>query len=354
MSRLLLIPSLPRTPRAAVLASVALGIVLALQAFPVGAAAREGARSECPAPTGRIKAITLPASIDGAKCGLIGRTVVKGALALEVPPPGHAISAAGLGVEGETELAISTSRQGIVSIDDSTGSETSSFTQGTNSAAPCDELGIAGCLDPCVDTNYHVNDRGSRVKTSQPWFFKSASTPTGGTSALTVDKALAHIKAGSQAIVKGSNDCGLTDPVAQTSPYMGRTKKSTGIKLLSSSISCAFDGKNVVEFGALPPGYLGLACTRASTTGGPWYIDEADIRLQKGATWTTSPDVTACFNRYDLQGVMAHERGHAFGLAHTDGEVTHIPQTMYPSSGPCSSYARTLGSGDHAGLSALY
>ncbi len=354
MSRLLPFPSLLRTPRAAVLASVALGIVLALQAFPMGASAREAARSECPATKGTIKAITMSAPVDGTKCGLVGRTVVKGALALEVPPPGHAISAAGVGVEGETELAISTSLEGIVSVEDSSGSETASFTGGGNSAAPCDELGIAGCLDPCVDTNYHANDRGARVKTAQPWFFKGGSTPTGGTSSLTVDKALTHIKAGTQAIVKGSNDCGLTDPVAQTSPYKGRTRRSTGITILDGSIACAFDGKNVVDFGALPPGYLGLACSYASTIGGPWYINEADIRLQKGAPWTTAPDVSGCFNRYDLQGVMAHERGHAFGLNHTDEETAHIPQTMYPSSGPCSSYARTLGKGDHAGLKALY
>ena len=354
MSRPLPIPSVPRTPRAAVLASIAMGIVLALQAFPVGASARGAGRAECPDPKGTIRAVALSAPVDGTKCGLVGRTVVKGALALEVPPPGRAVSAAGLGVEGETELTISTSLEGIVSIDDSSGSETASFSGAANSAAPCDEFGIAGCLDPCVDTNFHANDRVARVKTAQPWFFRAGSTPTGGTSTLTVEKAVTHIKAGTQAIVNGKNDCGLTDPVAQTSPYKGKTQRSTGITLPGGSIACGFDGRNVVEFGVLPPGYLGLACSYASTVGGPWYIIEADIRLQKGAPWTTTPDANDCFNRYDLQGVVTHERGHAFGLSHTDEEAAHIPQTMYPSSGPCSSYARTLGKGDHAGLSALY
>ncbi len=354
MSRPLPFPSVPRTPRAALLACVAMGIVIALQAFPVVASARGAGRFECPAARGTIPATTLSTPVDATKCGLVGRTVVEGALALEIPPPGQRVSASGVGVEGETELAISTSLEGIVSVEGSSGSETASFMGAGDTAPPCDEFGIPGCLDPCVDTNYHANDRAARVKTAQPWFFRAASTPTGGTSTLTVDKAVTHIKAGTQAIVNGKNDCGLTDPVAQTAPYKGRTQRSTGITLPGGSIACAFDGKNVVEFGTLPPGYLGLACSYASTIGGPWYINEADIRLQKGAPWTTAPDVSGCFNRYDLQGVMAHERGHAFGLNHTDEEAAHIPQTMYPSSGPCSSYARTLGAGDHAGLSELY
>jgi Matrixin len=342
--------SAPRTPRAGFLLAAVIGTVMAVQALSAGATARVHPTG-CPGAKGTLRAAILPAHVDADRCGLVGRSVSSGSITLHIPPPGRGVSAAALGVRGESELAITTSLEGIVSVEGSASSDEETFFGGATAPAPCNELGVAGCLDPCVDTNYHLHDSQARVANAQPWFFKGSSTPT---RVFTADKALTHIKAGTQAIVNGRNDCGLPDPVASTSPYKGKTKKSTGITFSGGEIDCTFDGKNVVDFGALPPGHLGLACSYSTSTGGPWSIAEADIRLQKTASWTTTPDKTGCFNLFDLQGVVAHERGHAFGLAHTDATVTHVPQTMYPTSRPCSSYQRTLGKGDITGLKALY
>jgi Matrixin len=221
---------------------------------------------------------------------------------------------------------------------------------GTGDPEPCDNTSYNGCLDPCTDTNNHVNLPKRRVKTKQPYYFKPPATYPAG---LTQATALPAIKAGTQSIVKVNNDCGQADFIERTAPYKGTTTVGTGIN--GSTNSCATDAKNVVDIGKLA-GLAGLACTWHNTTP-PRYITEADIRLSKDTPWTVTPDAEGCFNLITLQGVMTHERGHAFGLAHTDGappDYTHAPQTMYPATFPCSSYNHTLGAGDMAALNVLY
>jgi hypothetical protein len=60
-----------------------------------------------------------------------------------------------------------------------------------------------------------------------------------------------------------------------------------------------------------------------------------------------------CSNAYDLETVVAHERGHTAGLAHVD-QAMHAVETMSPSTTPCGTSERTLALGDLTGLKTRY
>lgn len=332
------------------------GLVLSAQALPASAARERAAFDPC-AGSGTIMASRLPARVSERRCDLVGRYVRSGVVRLQVPPPGESVGAAAVGTVGESELVLTTEDDGDVLVND--GGEQTGSAPAATSEEPCDKYVLSGCLPPCADGNFNTYTASGnpRVKVKQPWFFKASSTP--GT--LTRTQALTHIKSGTQNVVNGNNDCLLPDPVSQTAPYKGKTSVGTGISVVGSGSSRAHscgssNGKNVVDFGALISPTLGLACWRSTSTdqGATWYIVEADIRLLKSAAWTVNPDRLACSNKVDVQGVVTHERGHAFGLAHADSDDVHSNQTMYPSVFPCSSYGRTLGLGDHAGLDFLY
>jgi Matrixin len=100
----------------------------------------------------------------------------------------------------------------------------------------------------------------------------------------------------------------------------------------------SFDGHNDVGWQRLG----------GSTLGVTWFgtsIDEADTAISNRFRWNTG--CTNVSGSYDVQTVMLHENGHVAGLDH----VNDPNQVMYPSylGARC-----TLGSGDQAGLAALY
>ena len=329
---------------ASVVVTIALALVVMGQIIPVQASSRGKREGNCPS-TRVVAAAQLPPVVESRDCALVGKLVAHGSLTVRVPPPGHGTGASALGVDGESSLYISNS-EGTISISESSHDATEALFGDGPAPAPCDEMGLRNCLPPCKDDTFNLFQDKPKVKNSQPWYFKRSSTPSG----LGADKALTHIKAGTQAILNGRNDCGLGDPVSKIAPYKGTTQRSA---LPQGEFCFGGDGKNVVDFGQLWT--LGMACYQTYTTGGPWYIVEADIRLQKSADWTTTPDAADCEWSYDVQGVIVHERGHAFGLDHAAQRGNaHLPQTMYWSSFPCNSYQRTLGKGDIAGLKALY
>ena len=68
------------------------------------------------------------------------------------------------------------------------------------------------------------------------------------------------------------------------------------------------------------------------------------------ALTTNLPD--GCTDRWDFEGAVTHEMGHAYGLAHTGSG--HANLTMQHLLRPCSTYARTLGLGDWLGMKKMY
>jgi len=120
--------------------------------------------------------------------------------------------------------------------------------------------------------------------------------------------------------------------------YRGKTK----------SKAYTYDGWNIVSFGPLSSGIVGLNTYWINTSTG--HILDSDIRFSTRYKWSTKK----AKNAYDVQGVAAHEFGHSLCLDHITGKK-YKDHTMYPSGTPASSIKmRTLESGDKRGIQALY
>jgi hypothetical protein len=102
-----------------------------------------------------------------------------------------------------------------------------------------------------------------------------------------------------------------------------------------------------VGFGNLPGGLLGWTCY--------WYLGRkmiaADMLIDNGPSLATKLP-QGCTDRWDFEGTVTHEWGHAYGLAHTGSG--HPNLTMQHELKPCSTYARTLGLGDWLGMKKMY
>lgn len=194
-------------------------------------------------------------------------------------------------------------------------------------------------LGACDEGAYNL--LGWRWSSTYRWYFKADATP----SELTVADAESAIRQSTTNITQVHNNCGLTDTVSATQEYMGRTTTATNI---TTSGGCeSRDGKSVTGFGDLPTGTLAVTCT--------WYSSgdalESDARVNKADyNWTVDAGSSSCSNKFGLEAVMTHERGHTFGLGHVSSNYL----TMRPAFGPCDSSGATLGLGDVRGLRAKY
>lgn len=198
----------------------------------------------------------------------------------------------------------------------------------------------------CADKAYSLE--GFRWTKTLEWKFRSASVPSGlGVAA--VEDALVRSATN---ITGAHNNCGLTDQVSATHKYLGRTTRAPAVAGTTTTVTCGkTDGMNVVGFGVLPKGTLGVTCY--------WYDGnkaavESDIKLSTAYRWYTTHGVpSGCSNRFGIEATMTHEWGHAFGLGHVS-ESTHGSLTMSTSMGPCSSAPTSLGLGDVLALRARY
>jgi hypothetical protein len=246
-----------------------------------------------------------------------------------VPEPGSGIFAEVIALDGSmSTLNLETTLDGIVV---------------EHVVGPVDDLPplISASPPACSDAAYNL--ASYRWNEVLHWRFKASTTPD-YLDATAVEEA---VRKGTTNITTSYNSCGLADEVSATQHYDGQT--SVGPNILSDATCGTGDGLNVVAFGSLPDAVLGVACT--------WYLGgvavEADIRLNRGDhPWYTSKPST-CSNRYDIQSVMTHERGHSFGLAHVS-ESAHANLTMSQALGPCDNSARTLGLGDVKALRQKY
>jgi hypothetical protein len=159
-----------------------------------------------------------------------------------------------------------------------------------------------------------------------------------------------QVKAANGNMRKGRNTCGkphLRTPVGR---YLGHSAIQPNIKPSGGSIRCgAYNTRNVVGFGSLPGGLLGWTCY--------WYLNRsgrmgaADIMIDTGNALTTHLP-KQCSNKWDFEGIVTHEFGHAYGMGHTGPGHSHL--TMQHAATPCSTYARTLGLGDWLGMKRMY
>ncbi|QQD76154.1 matrixin family metalloprotease [Curtobacterium sp. YC1] len=106
------------------------------------------------------------------------------------------------------------------------------------------------------------------------------------------------------------------------------------------------NGYNVMGWGKLPSGVLGVTCVWFDGNG---TAREADQRYATGFRWSSTE--TCSGSRFDTQVVATHEWGHLYGLDHVQ---TGTGQVMEPSGGYCQLSSRTLGRGDMTGIDSLY
>lgn len=206
-----------------------------------------------------------------------------------------------------------------------------------------DEVAVfAGSPAPCQDRAFNLQPwRWAEVFR---WRFNAGSTP----SYLGKDAVEGALRRATSNITRSRNSCGMTDQVGARHRYEGRVAR--GVNIARNGSCRSPDGHNVVGFGDLPAGTLGVACT--------WYFldgsaAEGDVRLNKADHRWYVNKPSSCSGRFSIEAVMTHERGHTFGLGHV-AESSHGRLTMSTRIPPCSNQERTLGRGDVRGLRNLY
>lgn len=286
---------------------------------------------------------------------------------IPVPPPGQSLHGSVYGVIGSDELDVSTEPSGRVRVDDcgndepppsenpndpppSSGDppppENNPPPAGADPSRDAQEDKNAGAPRACKDRAF--NTAGYRWTTPLAWRFNVGSTPSGITG------AQEEIFQGGESIVQARNSCGLVDDIDAAQRYDGTTAARANIedgRQNAAKLRCEpADSESVVDFGNLPKFAVAGACT-ASFANNPQQAAVSDVRLNKNDyRFTTDPNSSSCANAYSIRGVMAHERGHSFGLDHV-GEEEHGNLTMSKFlNGPCQDSEYRLGFGDVRGL----
>lgn len=262
-------------------------------------------------------------------------TIVAGDLELIVPAAGEGVATIAEIDDGSwRSFGVERGLDGVVRVVDVSGEAA------TASAAR------AGAPAACKDRAFSAN--GATWRTTYEWSFRSGSTlETNSKSA--VEQRLKEAAAN---MSSSRNDCGLADQVTAAQRYLGKTTRNTNIVGKASSYSCGKrDGHNVVGFGVLPKGILGVACVWSSAGR----AIEADVKLNdRSYRWfagNTPPK--GCSNRFSVEGVTTHEMGHVFGLGHVS-EAAHGNLTMSTKARPCTASDTSLGLGDVLGLRKKY
>jgi hypothetical protein len=119
--------------------------------------------------------------------------------------------------------------------------------------------------------------------------------------------------------------------------YRGRTTSRSHGK---------YDGRNIVSFGPLKTGVLGVNVFYYTSNGA---IVDSDIRFNTRERWSTKK----AKNAYDLQSVAAHEFGHSLCLEDLYG-AGDKSKTMYGYGSRGDFKQRTLHPADKRGIQALY
>ncbi|HYO56496.1 matrixin family metalloprotease [Archangium sp.] len=251
-------------------------------------------------------------------------------VAVLVPPAGEGVHAEAVLSDGRmVELQVKTAVDGRVAL--------------VRHPAPVKALKSTDhtAMSACTEGAYNL--LGYRWTHTYHWSFNAGTTP----GELTVAEAEQAIREATNNITTGRNDCGLTDAINASHQYEGRT--TTGTDINTTGGCNARDGRSVTGFGDLPNGTLAVTCTWYDGSGS---AVESDARINKVEyTWTTSAESASCSNRFGLEAVMTHERGHTFGLGHV---APGSPLTMRPGIGACDGSTATLGLGDVRGLRQRY
>jgi hypothetical protein len=320
---------------ALVSATLAAGMALGMPAALADAEVYEACRGS----EKRIVAAELPDTVDLDRCLVEGRIITDAGVGSVLPDPGEGVYAEVITTSGAQELGIFRSRDGTVELDH-VGDDSEDATAEPAFSTAARRSGA------CKDRAY--NDGEGRVESTLSWFFNRSTVP----GELTADSAEGAIRRAGTNVADTRSNCRLGDRVPVGLSYAGNTNSQADILRDSCSSN---DDESEVSFGDLANGILAGTCNWKDP-GFPYdEVTESDIKINKADfNWTTRPDARSCRKRFDLEGVMTHERGHSFGLGHV-GENKHGALTMSTFiNGSCQSAERTLGRGDVLGLANKY
>jgi hypothetical protein len=183
-----------------------------------------------------------------------------------------------------------------------------------------------------------------RLPSTFRWYYNPRHAP-----APVAATALTALRNGTWTVFHANYRCGGTTSLATAERYVGTSARAAQV---SSTGACTGnDNVSVASWGRLPSSMLAYTCIYYRT--GTKQILASDVLIDnKIHKWFTKRPA-GCSNRFDLQSVMVHERGHTAGIAHVS-QATHSSQVMSPRTMPCSTIERTLGAGDVKGLKAKY
>lgn len=327
---------------AAFAASLTLGVLLVgLLGQPLSAQTSTKVLEVCKSAGDEVSARDLPFRIEEGQCPAEEKVITNGRIGSALPDRGQSVHVEALTMTGAQELEILHYDDGAIELkhvgNDSEVAQSAETSGGFSATGPneCRDSGFAN-LDHSVEggLRYYIN---------------FAAKPR----ELTLRSTSLAIRRGGSNITSTRNACRLGDRVTAGLAYAGRTRLAANV---SPGGRCSgVDQTSVVSFGTLPRGVLAVACTSSSTSQGPNRVVASDIKIARGTVqWTTNPGARSCKNKFDLESVITHERGHTFGLGHVS-ERTHGNQTMSTRiNGPCESSQRTVGRGDVLGLDGKY
>lgn len=329
-----------RRPLASVVALAFVATVVAVFAGTPEAQTGTGTLETCASGGQEIDARALPRTVSPARCPLEGRKIIDGIVGAAVPAPGEGVHAEVLTTEGAQEFEVRRLGDGTVELGH-VGKEEPDL----RDAAALDSAGKSP--GECGDSAFNVESR--RVRGTLAYRINWRTTP----GYLSRRAAISAIRQAGGNVADTVNACKMGDRVPAGIAYKGYTARTAGVGFGACETN---DGVSVVSFGPLKnPGYLAATCTHTREEFGYEVVTSSDTRINKrDRRWTTNPRSRSCRGRFDLEGVMTHERGHTFGLGHVD-ERAHRNLTMGPIiNGPCQSSERSLGRGDVRGLDRKY
>jgi len=303
---------------------------------------------------GPIKASALPNPVPRDVCDLRGRLVRDQGIGAVVPEEGRSIYVEALVVNTADdtlvaeELMITHHVGGSVKFDH-VGPDYS-----LEDGDVEEDEGTTPSSNQCNDGT-NPEDKDEKVDGSLQWYYNAASRP----SEVGASQALDAIRDGGRNMVQVNDVCGHGDNVSAGFSYQGTTPSLTEI---DENANCGGgDSISEVSWGNLPGTVSGkktlaVECTnRGIERIGYDEIQESDVKFNKvEATWTTAPWQTTCSNKFDVEGVMTHERGHSLGMGHVGDKDSHTSLTMNPFIKSCKSADRTFGKGFWEGLDKKY
>lgn len=295
-----------------------------------------------------LEDVLQPVSVE--KCDLRGAVVDAGTLSAEIPAEGEAVTAFSLETDGASvQLDV---------IHRTDGHVTAKILQ---PEAPDDsdditEEGGAGTDTACE--NFLTPAPGSAVlwpptfgheSHTHKWFFSNVNFPT----YLHKNNTIKAARRGSSHWETSNNDCGIPDGSNYSEAYAGTTNLRVNIP---RDGGCGTrDGINVVGFGPInnKSTTLARACTWRNVVK---EIIEADVKFDTtGHRWWVLPWLDGCSDRWDLEAIMTHERGHTVGYKHVDEHGYFEDWTMSPKmEGECNDWERTLGLHEAQGNNTKY